>query len=314
MRARAARLHQHSSPLRSEEIDLTEPGAGEVVVDMAFAGVNPIDRYQAEGRVAPDAPLPRTLGSEGAGHVDGRPVMVRGHGLGTRRDGLWATAAVVPESALIPVPDGVRLEQAAAMGVAGVTAWRCATELAGVTADDRVLVLGASGGVGSILVSIARSAGATVWGQTGHAGKAGWVGGRGASRVVVGDAGTVAREAAELSPTVVFDPLGGGFFGAAVEVLAEKGRLVAYGTSAGPTGEVPLQKLYRKALTVKGYGGLIEADEDLARGVRDGLRALAEGRMELIVDRVVPLDEVTSAFDLLADRGVSGKVVLDLRG
>lgn len=76
------------------------------------------------GRVAPGAPVPRTLGTEGAGTVDGRPVLARGHGIGTARDGLWATAAVVPYAALIDVPDGVALEQAAAMGVAGVTAWR----------------------------------------------------------------------------------------------------------------------------------------------------------------------------------------------
>lgn len=312
MRIRAARLVDHSQPLEVQEVDLPDPGPGEVVIDMAFAGVNPVDRYQAEGRVAPDAPRPRTLGSEGAGRLDGRPVMVRGHGLGSKRDGLWATRAVVPEKALIPVPDGVALEQAAAMGVAGVTAWRCATEKARLGGDDRVLVLGASGGVGSILVSIAAAAGATVWGQTGSGEKAAWVGERGADRVIVGDAGTVAAEAAELRPTVVFDPLGDGFFGAAVEVMAEKGRLVSFGTSARAEGQVPLQPLYRKGLTVHGYGGLIERDEDLERGVRDGLDALRDGRMELVVDRVVPLDDVAEAFRLLADRAVLGKIVLGL--
>ncbi len=70
------------------------------------------------------------------------------------------------------------------MGVAGVTAWRTATEQARVTADDRVLVLGASGGVGSILVSLCRSLGARVWGQTGNPDKAGFVTGQGAEEVV----------------------------------------------------------------------------------------------------------------------------------
>ncbi|HET6964405.1 MAG TPA: zinc-binding alcohol dehydrogenase family protein, partial [Acidimicrobiales bacterium] len=264
MRVRAARLKAHGQPLVVEEVELAAPGEGEVLVDMAYAGVNPVDRYQAEGRVAPDAPVPRTLGSEGAGLVEGTPVMVRGNGLGKERDGLWATAAVVPERALIPVPEGVSLQQAAAMGVAGVTAWRCATEKAALTGQDRVLVLGASGGVGSILVSIARAAGATVWGQTGAREKANWIRERGAERVVVGDATEVAAAGRELQPTVVFDPLGDGFFGAAVEIMAEKGRLVAFGTSAGPRGEVPLQALYRKGLTVNGYGGLIESDEALA--------------------------------------------------
>src|SRR5579875_1351466 len=108
MNVTAVRLRAHGEPLEVEEVALAEPADGEVVVEMAFAGVNPVDRYQAEGRVAPHAPLPRTLGSEGAGTVDGRPVMVTGYGLGSTRAGVWATAAVVPEEALIPVPDGVR--------------------------------------------------------------------------------------------------------------------------------------------------------------------------------------------------------------
>lgn len=312
MRIRAARLKAHGHPLEIEELELAGPAGDEVVVDMAFAGVNPVDRYQAEGRVAPDAPVPRTLGSEGVGMVDGRPVVVRGYGLGKSRDGLWATAAVAPTQALIPVPDGVSLPQAAAMGVAGVTAWRCATEKARLEAGDRVLVLGASGGVGSILLSIARAVGATVWGQTGAADKAEWIRARGAEQVVVGDAEEVLSSGRELRPTVVFDPLGDGYFGAAVEIMAEKGRLIAYGTSAGPDGRVPLQALYRKGITVHGYGGLIESDEALAAGIREGLEALRDGRMELVVDRVLPLDEVEDAFRLLADRSVSGKVVLDL--
>ena len=310
MKVQAARLQAHGRPLTVEEVELGDPAPGEVIVEMAFAGVNPVDRYQAEGRVAPDAPVPRTLGSEGAGTVDGRPVMVRGHGLGSRRDGLWASAAVVPEEALIPVPEGVSLEQAASMGVAGVTAWRCATEKAGVTGDDRVLVLGASGGVGSMLVSLARSMGAEVWGQTGSEQKTSWIHELGAGRVVVGDADRVAEEAGSYRPTVVFDPLGDGFFGAAVKVMADKGRLVAFGTSAGPTGEVPLQLLYRKALTVHGYGGLIESEASLARGIREAMQAVAEGRMRVEIDRVVPLERVNEAFTLLTDRSVRGKVVL----
>jgi NADPH2:quinone reductase len=314
MKARAARLERHSEPLTVEEVDLPEAGPGEVVVDMAFGGVNPVDRYQAEGRVAPDAPRPRTPGSEGSGWVQGRPVVVRGYGLGTKRDGLWASAAVVPEAALIPVPEGVPLEEAAGMGVAGVTAWRCATEKADVQADDRVLVLGASGGVGSILVSIAKAIGAEVWAQTGSAAKAEWLRARGADRVVVGGPEQVEDAAAGFRPTVVFDPLGDGFFGAALRIMQEKGRLVPFGTSAGAEGEVPLQVLYRKAIAVNGYAGLIEPDDALAAAIRAGLEALRDGRMEIVVDRVVPLSEVNRAFQLLSERSVMGKVVLGLQG
>src|SRR5947209_13360197 len=147
MRVTDARLIEHGKPLEIQEVGLPEPGDGEVVLEVAFSGVNPVDMYAAQGRVAAEAPVPRTLGTEGAGTVDGRPVVARGYGIGTARDGLWANAAVEPRAALVDVPEGVDLKTAAAMGVAGVTAWRTVHELARVSADDTVLVLGASGGV-----------------------------------------------------------------------------------------------------------------------------------------------------------------------
>src|SRR3984957_16665505 len=75
---RAPRLHAHGEPLQIEVVDLPEPGADEVRVELEYGGINPIDRYIAEGRVAPDAPLPRTLGGEAGGAVDGHPGLVPG--------------------------------------------------------------------------------------------------------------------------------------------------------------------------------------------------------------------------------------------
>jgi hypothetical protein len=116
---RAARLHQHGAPLQVDQVELPEPGQGEVMVELQFGGVNPVDRYTAEGRVAPHAPLPRTLGGEASGTVDGRKVVVAGGGLGSRRDGVWAEAAVVPAQSVLELPDGVELEDAAAMDGCG---------------------------------------------------------------------------------------------------------------------------------------------------------------------------------------------------
>ena len=168
---RAARLRAHGDPLAIEEVSLGQPGPDEVRVRLLFAAVNPIDRYIAQGRVAPDGPLPRTLGSEASGTVDGRQVLVAGGGLGRPR---WRRAqeAIAPRLALIDFPTGVGAREAAAMGIAGLTAFNCVTTLAKVTAEDRVLVLGASGGVGAIIVGLCARAGATVWGQTGSAAKA----------------------------------------------------------------------------------------------------------------------------------------------
>ncbi len=312
MRSRAARLHEHGQPIVVEDVDFGEPPDDVVIVDMAYGGVNPVDRYGALGRVAADGPLPRTLGIEGSGTIDGRPVLVRGYGLGTARDGLWSDAAAVPAGAVIDVPDGVDLAAAAAMGVAGVTAWRVVTEKAKVTGDDRVLVLGASGGVGSIAVSVAHAIGAEVWGQTSSEGKADWIAERGADHVVVGDASSIVERTSDLRPTVVIDPLGDGFTGAGIELLEPRGRLVIFGTSADGRGDVPLQTLYRKGLTVYGYAGLIEDDEVLASHVRDAMEALRDGRLEVVVDRTLPLEQVNDAFDLLEQHAVHGELLLDL--
>jgi NADPH:quinone reductase len=317
MRVQAARLEHHGEPLRVEETELGDPAPGEVIVDMAFGGLNPVDRYAVLGRVAADAPLPRTLGSEGSGHLEGdRPVIVRGHGLGSTRDGLWATRAVVPAAAVIDLPAGVSLDVAAAMSVAGVTAWRTVTELAKVTPDDRVLVLGASGGVGSMIVSIVHRIGATVWGQTGDVANKSFVEGLGADHVAVAGSDDLVPFVAELAglrPTVVFDPLGGPFFGGAVEAAAPRGRIVLFGTSADASGVVPLQALYRKSLRVLGYGGLMETDDATVAALGEALRAVVDGRMFVAIDSAVPLADVNQAFVRLVDRSVRGKLVLDLR-
>ena len=313
MRVTAARLVQHGQPLQIEEVDIAEPGDQEALLEVAYAGVNPVDMYAAQGRVAPDAPVPRTLGGEAAGTVDGRPVMVRGYGLGTTRDGLWASAAVVPRGALIDVPAGVDLSAAATMGVAGVTAWRTVAEVAAVNADDTVLVLGARGGVGSMIVSLVHSLGATVAGQTGHEENHDWITAHGADYVVVSDAAGLDEALADLRPTVVFDPLGGEFTGAAIEILQPYGRLVLFGASAGPEGLVPLRTLYRKGISLLSYAGLLATDEELGVAIRESLEALAAGTMKVTIDSAMPLKQVNDAFTRIASRDVRGKIVLDTR-
>ncbi len=309
----AARLTEHGAPLRVESVEIGEPAADEVLVEMWWGSVNPVDRYAAMGLTAQDGPVPRTLGTEGAGIAGGTKVLIHGAGVGTRRDGVWASAAVVPNRALTEVPEGLELSQASTIGVAGATAWRVVKELAQVAPGDRVLVLGASGGVGSMIVSLSKSIGATVWGQTGNDDNRDWLAELGAEKVVVTDADHLADQCSELSPTVVFDPLGDGFTGQAISLCASRARLVLFGTSAGASGELPLQGLYRKGLTIYGYGGLIASEEILADAKRQALQAVVSGDMRVSIGATFPLVRVNDAFEELAGRSVKGKVLLDLR-
>lgn len=310
---RAARLIELGQPLQVQEVELLAPGDDEVRVDLRYGGVNPIDRYNAAGQVNPDTPRPRTLGGEAVGELDGRTVLVAGEGLGFVRDGVWSQAAIVPRAAVTDVPAGVAAEHAAAMGIAGLTALNCVRDLACVTAEDRVLVLGASGGVGSMIVSLCRSAGATVWGQTGSQAKVEAITAEGADRAIVGGPDDLGAALAELQPTVVFDVLGDGFVAAAVEAIAPRGRIVSLGVSAGADVTFNMRLLYRKMLTLLGYGGTILTPAERRPGLQAALEAVRAGEMNVRIDSVLPLADVNEAFQRLVDRRVQGKLLLDLR-
>lgn len=299
-------------PLSVEDVELAPPAEGEVRVELAYGGVNPVDRYVAEGRVNPGGALPRTLGGEASGMVDGKPVLVAGLGLGTSRDGVWAQAANVPTDAVVAIPDGVELPAAAAMGIAGLTALKCVRDVGRVGKEDRVFVLGASGGVGSMIVSLAEAAGAIVWGQTGSEEKAGMVAEQGASRVLVGGGDDIGEALAEFEPTAVFDPLGDGFVPVAMEALVPRGRLVSFGVSAGPEVTLNMQTLYRKMASILGYGGMELTPEEHRPGLEAALEAVKAGELKVVIDEVLALDQVNEAFRRLVDRRVRGNLLLAL--
>ena len=322
---RAARLVAAGRPLRVEQVDVGVAGVGEVSVEMHFAAVNPLDRYVAEGRAGDPDKVPRTLGVEGAGYVDGRPVFVRGGELGLTRDGVWSRRAVVPAENVVAVPAGVELRQAAAVGVAGTTAWRVVHEYAQVGADDRVLVLGAGGGVGSLLVPLARNTGATVWGQVGDPGKQGFVRARGAAEVVVAQAagpGRVGRRdgrrAGRRGRRTGTHRRPGPARG---RVLRSRDRSPRTGRATrdlrdvrGAGGDVQRPAALPQGAAVRGYNSLGIAPGPVAAAGAALLAEMAAGRVDIPIDDIVPLAQVNEALGRLRERAVVGKIVLDLRG
>jgi NADPH2:quinone reductase len=310
---RAARLHEIGGNLRIDTLDDPVPGDGEVVVDMAYAAVNPLDIWITRG--APGTAgdnLPWVPGTEGTGRVDGRPVLVSGGGVGVVRHGLYQEQAVVPVGAVMELPADTDLAQAAGIGVAGVTAWNALHARAGLRDDDRVLVLGASGGVGSMAVQLAHAAGAVVWGQTTQVEKTASIEEGGADRVVVTDADGLSAAVAELEPTVILDGLGGAYTTASVEAVAPNGRLVVYGTSADVESTLNLRVLYRKGTSLLGYSGLILPEDQRRQILADLLADVAAGRLRVPVE-VVPLDQAADCHRRVLDRGLTGKLVIDTR-
>ncbi len=309
--ARAARLVEHGQPLSVEQVELASPADDEALVELRYAGVNPVDGYAVEGKVAADGPLPRTLGGEAAGFLDGAPVLVTGGGLGATRDGVFATAAVVPRNAIYPLPQGVPLDAAAGLGIAGLTTWRL-VELADVREGDRVLVLGASGGVGQCVVSYAAAKGAEVWGQTGSRDKTAGIVDAGAKEAVVTDAAGLVDAVRDFAPTVVIDPLGGEFTSSALLALEPRGRHVLFGTSAGAEAKIQLQQLYRRQIQLRTYAGLIATPQERRDGLTRAIEEFAAGRLRITVGRRVPLSAVNDAFTALRDRAVVGKVIVEM--
>lgn len=312
MKTRAARLVAHGKPLEVMQVELPTPADDEVLVELSYAGVNPVDRYNLEGSVAPDGPVPRTLGGEASGHVDGVPVVIAGEGIGGSRDGVFAEAAVVPRAAIVEIPDGVSLRDAGAVSVLGLTALRV-VEIAEVGPSDRVLVLGGSGGVGLSVISYAASRGAEVWGQTGTESKAAAITAMGATKAIVADASGLAAATREFSPTVVIDSLGGRFTSSALEALAIRGRIVIFGASSGPETTIGLHALYRRQHTILTYGGATASRDERRAALARVLDAMAAGSLRVAIGAEVSLDEVNDAFGLLTDRVVTGKVLLKLR-
>jgi NADPH2:quinone reductase len=309
---RAACLHELGGTLQLESVADPSPAEEEVLVEIAYASVNPLDVWITQGSIGAAAQhLPWIPGTEGTGYTDdGRPVLVSGGGVGVLRPGLYCEQAAVPRAAVTEVAEGVDLAQLAGLGVAGVTAWASLHDRAQLGPDDRVLVLGASGGVGSLAVPLAQGTAATVWGQTTQTAKVPVIEAAGADRVVVADAGGLADAVAELQPTLIMDGVGGAFTAAAVEVLAPRGRIVVYGTSADQVASLNLRVLYRKNGSILGYGGMV-LPEDKRAAILAGLVAMvADGSLTVPVE-LVPLADAARCHQRILDREVTGKLVLD---
>jgi NADPH2:quinone reductase len=309
---RAVRQHAYDAPVAVEEVADPAAGAGEALVRVTRAAVNPLDVWISRGAVAAAGPLPRTPGCEGVGVApDGRRVAFRGAGLGLVRDGAWAEQVVVPEAALARIPDGCDDAAAAALGIPGVTAEHC-LDLAEVGEGSTVLVLGASGGVSTIALQLARRRGARVVAQTSSPNRAGVVS-RWCDDVVVAEADALEAEVREVAPDgvdAILDPLAGPFAAPAARLLAPGGTLVLYGASAGPEFCFGPQELYRKNGRIVGYSGLPIAPEAMVAAQERLFALVVEGALEPVIADVLPLERAAEAIERIVANRAGGKLLL----
>lgn len=241
---RAAVLHEIGAEPRIGTIDDPPAGDGQAVVEVAVAGLNPVDLTRAAGRMG-DPPLPSVVGREGVGRLlDGRRVYFNPS---IDPYGSWAERTLVDPDTVFDVPDDLSDDLAVSLGIAGLAAWLSVDLHARIGKGDRVLVLGATGVVGRIAVQGAKILGADHVVAAGrHADALEQVVALGADATVTlgaGDDAEALREAGGDGFDVVIDPLYGAPFLAALAATSAGARIVTVGQSAGPTAEIAFRAL-----------------------------------------------------------------------
>jgi NADPH2:quinone reductase len=317
----AMRIHHTGGPdvLIAEIVPDPVPAPDEVVVAVEAAGVNFIDCYHRSGLYP--QPLPFTPGVEGAGTVRALGTEVTAFRIGDRVAwvgvaGSYAEQAIIPAERLVPLPAGVTAQQAATALLQGLTAQILTSETCRLVPGDRVLVHAGAGGVGRLLIQMARARGARVIATVGSAGKVDLVRDLGAERVIDRSREDVVAACLDWTAgagvRAVFDGIGAATFDGSLAVLARRGMLVLFGQSSGPVAPVDPARLATGSLSLT-RPSLFHyiADRQELLGHAEALFAdLQAGRLQLLVDHTFPLTEAGVAHRALESGQTTGKLLL----
>ena len=321
---RALQISRTGGPEVLDLVDLPvpDPGEGQVLVKVAAAGVNFIDTYLREGRYP--APLPFVPGQEGAGVVARLGRGVSGFREGDRVTwngvrGSYAEYAVVPAAELLPIPDGMRLDDAAAVLLQGLTAHYLAFDSYRIHPGDTVLVHAGAGGVGLLLIQIAKRCGARVLTTVSSGMKAELAREAGADRVINYTTESfleaVKRETDGDGLPVVYDSVGRSTFEDSLKCLRPRGLLVLYGASSGAVPPFDLIRLsqmgslYITRPTLKDY---VPTRAELERRVRELFGWVVAGDLKVRIGHRYRLEDAQQAHRDLEGRKTTGKLLLTL--
>jgi len=293
------------------------PAAGEVLVDVAYSGVNFIDTYHRKGLYP--LSLPAVIGSEAAGTVEALGAGVEGFQVGDRvayamARGSYAEKHAVPAKVLVKVPENVELRQAAAVMLQGMTAHYLSHSTFPLKPGHVALVHAAAGGTGRLLVQMAAMAGARVIGTAGTPEKAELAKSAGASDVILYSEQDFLAEVKRTvgAVDVVYDSVGKETFLKGLDCLKPRGMMVSFGQSSGPVPAFEPLLLSQKGSLFVTRPSLAQyvSPEELKWRSGDLFKWIAEGKLQLRIDHEYPLPEARAAQEHLEGRKTTGKLLL----
>ena len=319
---KAVRVHKYGGPevLTLEEIPVPEPKAGEARVKIAAMGVNYIDIYQRTGLYPLQTPF--TLGTEGAGIVDAVGPNVTEVKKGDRVGyasipGSYAEYAIVPAARLVPIPPNIDARTAAALMLQGMTAHYLTHSTYPLKKGETALLHAAAGGVGLLLIQIAKQLGATVIGTVSTEAKAKLAKEMGADHLILYTQSDFLAEVKKLTDgrgvNVVYDSVGQTTFDKSLDCLRPRGYLVLFGQSSGPVPPFDPGKLAAKGslfLTRPSLPHYTLERSELLQRANDVFSWTTTGKLKVRIDKTFPLAEAAEAHRQLAGRQTTGKLIL----